>query len=162
MAPNPALTDQRRQLHFASLDEVLADAEQLAAQPHRTLGQWSLGQIFAHLAIFMQQSLDGFDFQMPAVVRLAARPFRKRFLTRPWPSGIRFPRRAAATLAPPAVSVEEGLQRLRAMIDRLKREPQRHPSPLFGEMSAAEWNQFHCRHAALHLSFVVPGESSAG
>jgi len=27
---------------------------------------------------------------------------------------------------------------------------------MFGRYSHEEWNQFHCRHAELHLSFVQP------
>jgi hypothetical protein len=36
----------------------------------------------------------------------------------------------------------------------LKTEPRRKPSPLFGELTIDEWNQLHCRHAELHLSFI--------
>ncbi|MFI5459648.1 MAG: DUF1569 domain-containing protein [Isosphaerales bacterium] len=39
----------RRELSFASLDEVMPDVERLLAG-HATVGQWSLGQICNHLA----------------------------------------------------------------------------------------------------------------
>ncbi len=42
------------------------------------------------------------------------------------------------------------------MIDRLNREPQRYPSPVFGKMTKEEWDQLHLRHAEMHLSFYVP------
>ena len=152
---------QRRQLHLASIDDLLADAERLAAGPHRTLGQWSLGQILAHLAMFMRGSLDGFGFKMPAALRLLARPMRRRFLRKPPPAGIRFPRRATPVLDPPEVSTQQGLTMLREAVGRLQREPQRHPSPVFGELSVDEWNELHCRHAELHLRFAVPEEADA-
>ncbi|MEX2545983.1 MAG: DUF1569 domain-containing protein, partial [Phycisphaeraceae bacterium] len=58
---------------------------------------------------------------------------------------------------PPEVSTEEGLARLRVAAERLNREPARAPSPLLGQLSRREWDQLHCRHAELHLGFVVPG-----
>ena len=152
---------ERRRLHFASTDELLADAERLAAAPHRTLGQWSLGQILAHLAMFINGSLDGFGFEMPWAMRLLARPMRRRFLRKPPPAGIRFPKRAASVLDPPQVDPQQGLTMLREAAARLKHEPQRHPSPVFGELSVEEWNQLHCRHAELHLGFAVPDETGA-
>ena len=30
------------------------------------------------------------------------------------------------------------------------------PSPVFGAMSHEQWEQLHCRHAELHLSFIHP------
>ncbi|MEX2545982.1 MAG: DUF1569 domain-containing protein, partial [Phycisphaeraceae bacterium] len=87
----------RRRLHLADLDAVLAEAERLAAGPHRTLGRWSLGQILAHLAIFMDKSVEGFGFEMPAALRWLARPMRRRFVRKTWPAGLRIPKRAAAT-----------------------------------------------------------------
>ena len=152
---------ERRQLHFASTDDLLAEAERLAIAPHRTLGQWSLGQILAHLALFMRGSLDGFGFRLPWALRVLARPMRGRFLRTTPPAGLRFPRRAAPLLAPPDVSTDEGLRMLREAVGRLEAEPQRHPSPVFGELSVEEWNQLHCRHAELHLGFVVEDEAGA-
>ncbi len=40
----------RRVVRYESFDEILADAERLAVVPTRTLGNWSIGQIFSHLA----------------------------------------------------------------------------------------------------------------
>ncbi len=28
--------------------------------------------------------------------------------------------------------------------------------PVFGAMNVEQWNQFHLRHAEMHLSFIVP------
>lgn len=49
----------RRSLHFASLDEILAEAERLAAGRHRQLGNWTLGQILMHLARAGEAYIDG-------------------------------------------------------------------------------------------------------
>jgi hypothetical protein len=38
----------------------------------------------------------------------------------------------------------------------MKAEPQRFPSPFLGELTREQWDQLHCRHCELHLSFILP------
>ena len=71
--------------------------------------------------------------------------------------GFKLPKAAADKYVPePAVSAEQGLSELRASIQRLKTEPQRHPHPVLGRITRDEWDQLQLRHAELHLSFFVP------
>jgi hypothetical protein len=148
----------RRKLRFETLDDVLRDAEAMAARPHRMLGNFTFGQVCAHLAILMEYSLDGFpDLPIPLVVRLLGRLFRPVAVRMPIPAGTRPPAAVMQAFAPPAeVSIEEGLSRLRTAIRRLQSEPQRHPSPLLGRLGRDDWDRVHRRHAELHLSFVAP------
>ena len=55
---------ERRNLSFSRLDEVMPDVDRLLAG-HRTVGNWSLGQICNHLAKGIQGSIDGFDVTHP-------------------------------------------------------------------------------------------------
>ena len=59
MAVKTSKVSGRRRLHFGSLDEVLAEAERLAAGPYRKLGNWRLGEILMHLALAGNKSIDG-------------------------------------------------------------------------------------------------------
>jgi hypothetical protein len=156
---NTTKVTDRRQLHFDSLDDLSADVERLAAcHELRTLGNWSAGQIFEHLAVVMNKSIDGFDKQMPAAVRFLARLLVKpRLLGRPMKPGFRLPGRLAE-IVPPPVETAAGLDHLRRALGRLRAEEKRAPSPFLGAMTRAEWDQLHCRHAELHLSFLVPAE----
>jgi hypothetical protein len=149
----------RRQLHFGSLDDLLADVERLAAcRRLQTLGNWSAGQIFEHLALTMNKSIDGFGWKMPAAVRFLIRLFfKRRTLTRSMSAGFRLPGRAKEMLPPP-VDTAVGLDSLRRAIRRAQTEDKRAAHPVFGPMTRAEWDQLHCRHAELHLSFLVPAE----
>jgi hypothetical protein len=70
----------RRKLDYGSYEEMLADADRLASGPVKTLGNWSAGQIFRHLAIGYDNSVDGFRFTMPLYIRVAARVFQKTIL----------------------------------------------------------------------------------
>ncbi len=149
----------RRTLKFASIDEVLADVDRLASYKEvRALGNWSSGQVVQHLAMTMKNSIDGFESFVPAPMRLFLRlVMKRRFLTRPMPAGFKLPARATSML-PAAISFDEAVKNFREAHARLKAESRRAPHPAFGPMTIAEWNQIHCRHSELHLSFLVPVE----
>lgn len=150
----------RRQLHFNSLDDILADVERLAkAKEIHALGNWSPGQVLEHLALVMNKSIDGFTSQQPAVVRFLLRLLmKKRMLTKPMSAGFTLPANAEAEIGPPPTSFDEGLRNFRQAFKRLKTEPACQPHPAFGPLTADEWVQMHCRHSALHLSFLVPSD----
>ncbi len=156
---------KRRRLRFASLDEVLAEAERLATVPTRQLGQWTLGQILTHLSLAYEKSIDGTDFRPGRLLRLVAKvavPLWKRWVLRHGiPAGIRPPNFMFREVAPPpVVSTEDGLRTFRRAIGRLKAEPNRDWEQCFYAFTRDEWDQFHMRHAELHLSFLVPEERS--
>jgi len=147
----------RRQLHFDSLAQMSADAEQLAAAKQiEALGNWTLGQALDHLAISMNLSIDGAKARVPLPVRLIAPLFKKRILKRSMSAGFK-------TFRPydprPDVAPAEGVARMKAAIDRLAENPHREPHIIFGRMSREEYDQLHLRHAELHLSFFRPLES---
>jgi hypothetical protein len=151
----------RRQLWFKSLDEVLADAEELARGPTRQLGDWSLGQNLMHLAMVYEKSIDGTDFRpgwfLNAVGKLLIPLWKRWVLSRGLPAGVRPPAFMFREVAPPAeVSTEDGLRAFRRAIGRLQAESHRDWEQCFGVFTREEWDQFHMRHADLHLSFIVP------
>ena len=58
-----AKVKERRQLRFDSLDDIAAEVERLAAcRSIRAVGNWSSGQVLQHLALTMNNSIDGFAF----------------------------------------------------------------------------------------------------
>src|SRR5689334_11827743 len=67
----------RRQLHFDTLDDVLADVEQLNRGQIKNLGNWSPGQVLKHLTILMTGSLDGFHHRAPWFIRLVGKVVKK-------------------------------------------------------------------------------------
>lgn len=148
----------RRQLRFESCADILAEAERLAAAPElRSLGNWTLGQTFFHLEAAMRMSIDGTKARVPWFIRLIGKLAKKRVLTKPMSPGFNLPAEASRELiAEREVSVPEALSALRAAVERLARESKRSPHPVFGNLSAEEWEQLHCRHAELHLSFFLP------
>jgi hypothetical protein len=147
----------RRELRFNSLEDIRVDVETLAASPNlRTLGNWSAGQIFQHLATTINCSIDGFGFTVSRPMRLMARLFKNKVLNGSMGPGFNLPRNAAERLLAPPTSLEDGLRNLRHALERMKSENQRAPSPFFGKMTNEDWVHLHCRHSELHLSFIVP------
>jgi hypothetical protein len=148
----------RRNLHFTCLDDIRADVEQLAqGREIKALGNWTPGQIFQHLAHVMNRSIDGFGHGFPAPARFLLRLlFKRRFLTKPMTAGFQLPKKAAADLVPPPIGLDEGLQSIHQALHRLQTEARRSPNPVLGALSREEWEQLHCRHSELHLSFLLP------
>jgi hypothetical protein len=156
MSVDTAKVEGRRTLHFNTLDDILADVERLGQGKVRALGNWSPGQILKHVTVPMLWCLDGAPLKGAWYIRLMSFFFKKKFLRDPMPAGFKLPEDFARQLVPGETSWEDGLQAIRATLARLKAEPQRHPSPFLGEMTREQWDQLHCRHCELHLSFLVP------
>jgi hypothetical protein len=156
MAVNTAKVDGRRKLDYASLEELLADADRLSSGPVKELGNWSAGQIFKHLATAYNGSIDGFTMTFRLPLRVMAKLFKKKLIAGPMPAGFNLPAGAAKAVVPEAASIQEGLADLHTAVARLNREPRRAKHPMFGEISKDEWNTIHLKHANLHMSFLIP------
>ena len=148
--------ESRRRIDFFSLEEVLSDAENLV-RGHKTLGNWTLGQILHHLAT----AIRGSRRRRPdAVTRPLDETFRRQiFEVRHFPEGMQA---SHPRLVPPAdASAAVQLEELRAAIAQWSLATGPFPDhPVMGPLSKDEWTQFHCVHSAHHLSFVVPSQDA--
>jgi hypothetical protein len=155
-----AKVSNRRILRFESLDQVLAEAERLVeaerAGKLRKLGNWTLGQIFGHLAAWADFSYNGTPLKPPFFVRWILRLRKKKFLYGPMRPGVHIPRVEGGTLATAPMDTAEAHDRLRRVLERLKTEPPNAPNSIFGQMTHEEWIAINLRHAELHLGFLVP------
>ncbi len=158
MPLNTKKVQGRRKVRYESLDELLADAQRLSKSKVRTLGNWSQGQIYEHVARSLDSSIDGAGFSLPAPVRWAMTLLMKRkFLKQTLPAGFK----TSAEFTPAETSVEQGLASLQTAIERQKQESERAPHPGFGNIGREGWNDFNLRHSEMHMSFLVNGESAA-
>ena len=156
MSIDTSKVPNRRQLQFQTIDDILREVERLNQGKIQTLGNWSGGQILRHLAVVMNGSIDGMPVRLPFYLRLLGRMLKGRVLRKGMTSGFRLKGPMADTILPPPTSWEEGLQTFRQAVHRQQTEAKREPSPFLGSMTREDWNQLHCRHAELHLSFLVP------
>ena len=81
---------------------------------------------------------------------------KKKFLTQPMSPGINMPKKAQKVTIPGETSTEEGLAALRIAVKRQRDVQKRALNGALGPLTLKEWEQFHLRHAELHLSFIVP------
>jgi len=154
---NTKSVKNRRKVKYATLGEILADAERLADGEIEAMGNWSAGQIFHHLGSTLKASVDGFgDARLPAHIAVMGRLMRPIFLRVPPPPGVKAPPSVANVFAVPnEVSIEEGLALLREQTQRAQQPGAMNAkSPLVGSIGPVKWEMFHCRHAELHMSFL--------
>lgn len=156
---NTKKVQNRREVHYANLDDFLNDACKLSETSVRTVGNWSQGQIYLHLARAMNGSIDGVDMRVPAPMRwIMILLFKKKFLEKALPAGFPAP---DGPLKPDVTSPEEGLDALRQAVERQRRETRRVPHPAFGNLGPEGWRKFHLRHAEMHMSFILADEAQS-
>ncbi len=148
---------EHRTLRFESIEAAMAEAERLAASETRTTGQYSLGQIFEHLARTLEVVLKEREMPpSPLPMRVLARLIRPLVL-RKAQTGFKLPSKAQNVLWPSeAVSTEDGLQHLREAYEKFKATNPLPDHVFFGNMTREQHDMLQCRHFEGHLGFVHP------
>lgn len=153
---------ERRKLRFQSLDELSSEIDRIvsadAAGRLRTTGNWTAGQVFGHLASWINYGWDGYPFPTPPwFVRFFLKFMRKKYLRDGMPAGVKIPKADGGTYGTERLTTTDGAERLRKALQRLRNgEEPRHQSPAFGPMSYEERIALNLRHAELHLGFLHP------
>src|SRR5262249_35837011 len=150
----------RRVLHFDSLDQMLADVDQLVDAERKgrlkRLGNWTLGQTLGHLATWIEYGYTRCPLKPPFFIRWILRLQKKKFLRGPMPAGVKIPRVEGGTLGTDPLPLDEALPRFRRAAERLKTEPPTEPSPALGKLTHEEGIALNLRHGELHLGFFAP------
>ena len=155
-----SVTDHRA-LRFNSVDEFLAEIDRIVAAERagtlRRSGNWAAGQIFGHLATWINYAYDGFPMKVPWFIRILIRRKLPTYLNQGMPAGVRFPRVEGGTHGREVLTTDEGADRLRRALRRLQSgEPARYDSPAFGPLTQEQRIALNLRHAELHLGFLHP------
>ncbi len=142
----------RRELSFADFDQVKAEVRRLL-DGHACVGEWTLAQIFQHLAEALRLTVEG-----PPASSGPTREqdvWRRRFLSyAKFPDGVAAPEILGA---PDAVDAGAAADDLVRRIDAfLASDGPFTGHPRLGPMARDEWIRFHLMHFAHHLGFAVP------
>src|SRR5687768_8373378 len=114
----------RRNLRFNSIDEALTEIDRIVAAEKagalRNTGNWSAGQVFNHIATWLNFSWDGFppSVHPPWIVRTILRLMRQRYIHKPTGPGVKIPGlgKVGGTLGFEPMSAEEGARKLKAAL----------------------------------------------
>jgi hypothetical protein len=160
MAVNAKTVQGRREVSYGTLDEFPADAEAMAAGETATLGNWSQGQIFWHLAAGLDASIDGTSMKTPWLMKVILNLFMKNgMLTKPMKPGFKIPGSGQKQFGPDeSLTTEDGLAILRKAVERQAAETSRASHMAFGDLTREEWDRFNLRHAEPHMSFIIPNQ----
>ena len=154
-----APTAQRRTLQFNSLDEVIADIEQLAQGEVTTTGGHSFPEIVQHLAITLDMVMGRVEGPKPPWYMRLMIPLMKPMIIndKPLKPGFNLPSKAESFFWPKGdVDLGKAIDRLKEATDLYlqKGPPQKHP--MFGKLTRQQQDSMNLRHSAMHLSFVHP------
>ena len=125
---------------FETLEELRTEVERLASGEVKTLGDWSLAQLFKHLAAGFNSVVDGSSFKAPWFFKLMAPFMKKKFLCGEIPSGFSIPKEAEAQFLPSGdADTQAAKDELLAAISRVDSasDSDLAPHPMFGELSKA-------------------------
>ncbi|HEY1687157.1 MAG TPA: DUF1569 domain-containing protein [Tepidisphaeraceae bacterium] len=146
---------KRRRLVFEDFAQVRTEIARLETAGYTRTGNWSLGQICDHLAKSFKGMVDGFDFEAPWPMRMAARIAMPLIFWIKWvPSGAKIPKSYEPATD---VSDETGVIRFTQAFDRLEKHSQplaKHP--FMGSITPEQWRKVQLIHCAHHLGFLVP------
>jgi hypothetical protein len=152
---------ERRALTFATLDDVVRDAETLLAKGYDKAGKWDLAQACSHLAEWMRFPIDGFP-RLPLLLRpvfwlmraTVGKKIGRKILAEGFSAG---GRTMPQTVAQPGGDAVVAVAKLKEVAERFKAHTGPiHPSPLFGAMNKDEALQLQLKHCEHHLNFLLP------
>lgn len=153
----------RRRLRFTTLADLRADLATLErgeiAGSLRASGNWTPGQIFSHLAAFIEFAYDGYPPELsnpPWFIKALLRLRKRAMLAGGLPAGVKIPGIRGGTVGADQAPFPAALARLRRALDRLEQTAPSVPNPVFGPLAHSEWITLHLRHAELHLGFLHP------
>ncbi|MGB0768798.1 MAG: DUF1569 domain-containing protein [Phycisphaeraceae bacterium] len=146
-----------RALRFESLDDILSDAREIAAQPSASSrGSWTPAQNLWHVGRFIEAGVEGYPVKVPLVLKLVGPLFKKSFTTKGFKPGvIKLPSAAAEhVVAPAETTIETALSKVESAIAGAKEKGFLPRNPMMGKMSQGEWIALHCRHAEMHFGLI--------
>ena len=155
-----------RQLHFDSLDQVLAEAKRIEQHPDAaTVGTWTASQNIWHVARYIQASVEGYPFTVPWYFKLLGPMIKKKMISSKMASGFKTDDGVQEHMEPQRQPAEETtMERAVPMLERWVNEAKAKgfiaKNPVFGRMTTEQWVALHCRHAELHFGLIeLPSET---
>jgi hypothetical protein len=144
---------ERRQLKYASVDEILVDVERLRQGGCEQCGNWTLPQACWHLVQTTQFVMRPGPYPADTPEQIAARPLMHKVLNEGMPPGIPAPDAVLPPPDAPASAVDDFVATMKKFAA--------FPGPFgphrrFGQVGDDTIRRLTLAHAAHHLSHFVP------
>jgi hypothetical protein len=145
-----------RELHLTTLDDILAEAKRIAAQPDATSrGTWTPAQNIWHVGRFIKAGVEGYPAKVPFILKLIGPLLKKRFTTTGFSPGIKLPSQAADHMVAPAdTTIEQAMDMFETAVQGAKDKGFLPKNPMMGKMTPQQWIDLHCRHAEMHFGLI--------
>ncbi|MBX2851275.1 MAG: DUF1569 domain-containing protein [Phycisphaeraceae bacterium] len=145
-----------RELHLATLDDLLAEAKRIAAQPDATSrGAWTPAQNIWHVGRFIKAGVEGYPAKVPLILKIIGPLMKKRFTTKGFSPGIKLPSQAADHMVAPAdTTIEQAMDMFETAMQGAKDKGFLPRNPMMGKMTQQQWVDLHCRHAEMHFGLI--------
>eukprot|EP00752_Nemacystus_decipiens_P014516 g12925.t1 len=145
-----------RELKLTTLDDVLAEAKRIAAQPDAaSRGTWTPAQNIWHVGRFIKAGVEGYPAKVPFLLKLIGPLFKKQFTTKGFTPGIKLPSQAVDHMVAPAdTTIEQAMDMIEVSIQGAKDKGFLPRNPMMGKMTPQEWVDLHCRHAEMHFGLI--------
>ncbi len=152
-------TSNFRTLRFNSIDDCVEEVQRILTAARQgnlhTTGNWTAGQIMAHIAAWIEYGYEGYPLGSPPFfVRWILRLGLKKTLQKGMSRGVRIPGLAEGTIGIDNMEVSKAVERLLTALEKLRSpEGAVFDSPGFGAMSHEDRIRLNLRHAELHLGY---------
>ena len=154
------MADLARELHFDSLDELLAEARRIAEKPDTpTRGKWNAAENIWHVARYVQASVEGYPFKPPFFFRLIGPLMKSGMISKTMRAGFKAPEMMHKHMEPGGSEVGEidmarAIGLLEEWVAKANEQGFIPRNPAFGKMDRQQWVALHCRHAELHFGLI--------
>lgn len=149
-----------RVLRFETLDDLLADARRVAANPDvTTRGKWTAAESIWHVARYIQASVEGYPFKPPLLFRLIGPLLKSGMISKPLKSGFKTPAQMHRHMEPGGsevgeITMDRAIGLIEEWVGKADAQGFIPVNPAFGKMNRQQWVALHCRHAELHFGFI--------
>ncbi len=156
-------TNERREIQFEQLDQIVDEAKRLLSDGYSAAGSWNLAQVCGHCENWMRYPMEGFPkagFPISMMLWMMKKTIGKSALKKILDGQSM---KAGQPTMPQSVPAEDA-QTDAAAVDKLTETVQRfqnfdgtfHPSPLFGDLDRDTLTNLQLVHCAHHFSFLLP------
>jgi len=150
---------ERREISFSSLEEVISDIETLASSEHETTGSHSFGNIVQHLATTNEMVVGNIiPPKLPWFMRMIMPFIKNGILNKPVEPGFKLPNKAMQEFfwSQSEVDLKEATNNFRTSVTTYKDKGPLPVHPVFGKATSEQIDKMLLSHAAMHMSFVHP------